>query len=927
VRMDGVQLDEAVRMLRAGQANGINLKEVLKLFPESFRETIFLKYTSENQEIVRSPAILLQNRARRSWKHRSSDGIAWRKLKQYLIDYVGRTDSEVDSLDQATDKILEQLADPNEDGNDLDPVRGLVIGYVQSGKTANYTALAAKAFDSGYRVVIVLSGIHRSLRRQTQIRMNDELGISSPGSGRTSAKNYPPQAVENITSMTSEDLLYGDSQYSGVSNVQGKLLFVVKKNTAVLERLITWLQLSDLVDTPALVIDDEADQASINTGGNRSAATSDYELDDIEFYDEDANPEEPEEPPAVINSKVRRLVKLFRNVSYVGYTATPYANVFIDHDANDSEAGEDLYPKDFIVSLPKPHGYFGPEELFEEILEIESQDQPLNLANRVVEIVTQEQVDMLHELLADPNTTDADHQKLSESLQEAIKYFVLGVAAHSTALETKNATAMLIHTTSSKKLQNVLANLVERHVRVLQREWRYDREESEKIWRATWVAFSATFMTEKFPLQFELIQDELDRLLENFGEISILTLNSDSTDELDYQYQPHGASIVIGGNKLSRGLTIEGLLVSYFVRRASEPKADTLTQMGRFFGHRRNTIDLSRIYTTSELKVAFQEIALVEGALREEIKRYEKLGLRPIDFGPRVRKSAKLLPTSRARMGEASQSGASYSGQLVQTSSFPDDIKGVPLADGRIVSPCLKNLEATKQLLKACGEPDGNTGPGVYPKLTWSQISAQPVLEYLRQYVGVEDATRFVPGEISAYIEDVLKSQPNPELTTWTVVVLGREENQALGAEDFGTPWAVGRINRALDAHNDKSIGTLVTPLGIRETSSGLTVRGDELADLDSANLVGQIEKVGTLENFRTLVRSSRKKDSGLLLIYPISPDSIGSSKGKNNSLSLGDALFKTSEPCTVIGLALVFPNSEVDIPSYWQGTAGRHND
>jgi len=922
--MDGFELDEAVRMLRASQALGLGIQSVLAMLPEEYREIIFEKYSLENQEIIRTPATVLQNKARRSWKHKSSDVLFCRNLKQYLNDHVGRSEAEVDSLDQSTDKILELLADPLEAGDKLMPVKGLVIGYVQSGKTANYTALAAKAFDSGYRVIIVLSGIHRSLRRQTQIRMNDELGIASVGSGRISARNFPPYSTETITAMTSEDLLSGDSQYSGVSNVQGNLLFVVKKNTAVLERLITWIQSSELQSAPTLIIDDEADQASINTGGNRSTPQNQVDTEQNSIEVEDLNPDEPEEPPAVINSKVRRLVNLFRNASYVGYTATPYANVFIDHEANDTQAGEDLYPKDFIVSLPKPNSYFGPEELFEESPWEDPADQPLTLANKVVEIVPPEQVFDLHELLTDSNTNADNHKELPDSLKEAISYFVLAVAALTSVRGPHHATAMLIHTSSSKKVQNVLSLLVEKYVRALQKEWRYDNEFARPIWQNLWEKFSARFASGDFPTEFTSVLEALDEVLANFSSIAVLTLNSDSDDELDYQYRPHGASIVIGGNKLSRGLTIEGLLISYFVRRSSEPKADTLTQMGRFFGHRKANIDLSRIYTTAELKISFQEIALVEGSLREEIRRYEKLGLRPIDFGPRVKKSSKLLPTARARMGEASHYGVSYSGELVQTSSFPNDLKSVSLLDGGIVSPLQRNLEATKNFLAACGAPEGDDLGGHLSKAKWRNVNAALVLDYLRQYSGVDDATRFVPGQISAYIEDVLKHQPNPELTNWTVVVLGREASPELGTEDFGGTWSVGRIARALDKGSESSIGTLVTPLGIRRNSNGVMARGDELQDLDQSETTALAQSASSLDEFRRLVRATRPSDSGLLLIYPISPDSLGTSEGKNQSHSLGQGLFKSSPPCTVIGLALVFPSSAIQVSSYWQGSAGR---
>jgi hypothetical protein len=905
-------------MVRASVAIGIDIQQVLQLIDEPCRDKVFGIYAEQNQEISRVPPVVLHNKARRDWEFRSSEGVAWRKLKQYLIDFRGRTESEVDSLDQATDRILEQLADPNEFGEDLPPVKGLVIGYVQSGKTANYTALSAKAFDAGYKVVIVLSGIHRSLRRQTQIRMNDELGIANNFGQRITSRNFGPDTIEPITSMTSEDLEFGDSQYSGVSRsvIQGKVLFVVKKNTAVLERLILWLGEQQKVEVPCLIIDDESDQASINTGGNRGEISDSPDL---------SNPDEPEEPPAVINSKVRRLVNLFANVSYVGYTATPYANVFIDHQAVDRAAGEDLYPKDFIVSLSKPAGYFGPEELFEEVIS-DGEDGDLSLSSKVIEIVPASEVQELNDLLEDPIFPDSRMVELPASLVSAIKNFILATAVLCTIKGRNIATAFLVHTTPSKIAQNILSELIEKYIRFLQREWRYDQEVSRPMWELEWEKFSVGFgASSPYSLTFEEIFEELDRLLVRFGEINILTLNSDSPDELDYQYQPYGASVVIGGNKLSRGLTIEGLLVSYFTRKASDPKADTLTQMGRFFGHRKPIVDISRIYTTQELNKAFQEIALVEAALRNDIRRYEREGLRPIDFGPRVLKRASLMPTARNRMGVAAQHGRTYSGELVQTSSFPDGRATVE-RNGMNVNRLQKNYLVTSEFITKLAEISAPSLGQNSSTMIWQDVNSGEVLNFLGQYAGVEDATRFVPAHLCAYIRDLNESALSPELSSWTVAVIGREPTSAMGSESFGSNFSVGRINRAIDKDSPNSIGTLVTPLSIRKSMNGISIRGDELADLERASLELLYEEGMDLAEFRSLVRSSRPNDRGLLMIYPISPDSFGSSEGKKTE-PIGNLLGIEANPCTVVGVALVFPNSDVELKPYWQGSAGNRSE
>lgn len=922
-KLEGTLLDQAVVMVKASVALGIDVQQVLQHFDEPCREIIFNLYAEQNQDIVRASANVLHNKARQKWENRSSDGIAWRKLKRYLIDHLKRTESEVASLDQATDKILEELADPKELGDGLEPVKGLVIGHVQSGKTANYTALAAKAFDAGYKVVIVMSGIHRSLRRQTQIRMNDELGIINTSRQRITAKNFGPTALDPIHSMTSESLEFGDSQYSGVSSsvIQGKVLFVVKKNTAVLELLIRWFGETEKVTEPTLIIDDESDQASINTGGNR---------DEITDKDDMSNPDEPEEAPAVINSKVRRLVKIFANASYVGYTATPYANVFIDHQATDREVGDDLYPKDFIVSLAKPWGYFGPEELFEDVLSRDiEEDEYLSPASKVIRIVPESDVHQLNDLLENPFAPEARAAELPATLMQAAKDFILATSVLCSIKGREIPTAFLVHTTPSKHAQNSLSQLIESYIRSLQNEWRYDPETSIPKWQADWAEFSEKFpKASEYRLEFEAISDELDRLLVRFAEINILTLNSDSSDELDYQYQPHGASVVIGGNKLSRGLTIEGLLISYFTRKATEPKADTLTQMGRFFGHRKSTIDISRIYTTHVLKNAFEEIALVENALRRDIQRYEKEGLRPIDFGPRVLKRAALMPTARNRMGVAAHHGRTYSGELVQTSSFPSATAQVNFK-GVLMNRLDKNYHATCELISSL---ENVTLPKRNDKgttLVWEGVSSSTVTDYLIQYSGVEDATRFVPAHLASYIKDLNENPFSSELIDWAVAVVGREPALHLGSESFGGSIEVGRINRAPEANSTSSIGTLVTPLSVSSSSVGLAIRGDELVDLDIEHLKSLHSEGMGLSTFRQIVRSSRGKEKGLLLIYPISPSSIGSetSSNKNANTTLGKLLFGSEAQLTIVGLAVVFPSSEVELKPFWQGSAGNRHE
>jgi len=319
----------------------------------------------------------------------------------------GLPHSAVDSIDNASRKIVSLLAPPWEKQI---RTRGLVLGYVQSGKTSNFTAVLAKAADFGYRIFIVLSGVHNNLRRQTQARLEDQLVEASKT--KWERNNWLP-----LTSLTAD---FGRAQLDPDSllTVSDRyFLCVVKKNGRRLENLVGWLEGASpatLNACPILVIDDEADQASVNTAKEEQERTK-------------------------INKLLVRLLSLPK-VAYVGYTATPFANLFVD-----PQFPEDVYPRDFIVDLPRPSDYFGPERLFgRERLEHDDDDPDdgLDVIRRISES------DLKH--LQPPRKRaerDAFVPPVPPSLEQAFRYFVLATAARR-ARGQKSHSTMLVHTTS-----------------------------------------------------------------------------------------------------------------------------------------------------------------------------------------------------------------------------------------------------------------------------------------------------------------------------------------------------------------------------------------------------------------------------------------------------------------------------------------------
>jgi len=274
----------------------------------------------------------------------------WTRYAEYLEKQKKFAPSVILQLDVLTDKVLDKLFNPQRSEIQISK-KGLVVGQVQSGKTANYTGLICKAADAGFNLIVVLAGIHNNLRSQTQNRLDEgflgfdtqyeraytinrttKIGVGLiPGFENAIANSY-------TTSLEKGDFTSRATNTAGFNfNAPQPILLVVKKNASVLKRLYTWLQTQgsdDIITNKSLlIIDDEADNASINTNIK--------ELD-----------------PTTINRNICRIISLFNRSAYVGYTATPFANIFIPQNE------EDLFPRDFIINIPAPTNYIGPEKVF-----------------------------------------------------------------------------------------------------------------------------------------------------------------------------------------------------------------------------------------------------------------------------------------------------------------------------------------------------------------------------------------------------------------------------------------------------------------------------------------------------------------------------------------------------------------------------------
>lgn len=560
----------------------------------------------------------------------SDDGFYWNRYREYLrfVKRWGKT--IVDRLDETTNSIMDDLGDPTNDR----PFqrRGLLLGSVQSGKTATYTALCAKAADAGYRVIIVLAGMMENLRVQTQGRLDLEfVGKESKyvlDRNRRGAFASKPVGVgtippfndqKRITWFTSVNTDFRRSVLGGLGlslrALSGTALFVVKKNKAVLNHLIDWIkennitQDNQLVDLPLLLLDDEADNASINTNADGR-------------------------DPTAINKAIRELLKLFKQASYVGVTATPFANIFIDPELDEDGAARDLFPRDFLTALPTPKLYIGPEKIFKE-------DH-----NEMVQFIDDDEQDKFFAFGHKKELADELHD-LPPSLKKAILYFFLVTGISDSRNDATSHRSMLVNVTRFTNVQNKLKSLIEEFVFSVRADIQsYALKSEHEIidipsfvqMRKIWMDFG---LGKKSGLSWGIFRKKY--LYPAVKRIEVRSVNQTTgPGSLDYYNYEKGMRVIaVGGNGLSRGLTIEGLCCSYFYRNTA--LYDTLLQMGRWFGYRPNYADLCQIWMGQDSYDWFGCISDAVVELRQELARMRDQNQTPDDFGLKVRRSPTAL--------------------------------------------------------------------------------------------------------------------------------------------------------------------------------------------------------------------------------------------------------------------------------------------
>ena len=540
--------------------------------------------------------------------------------KHYLKSLSKLPPKVIRTIDTDTDIIMNNLFDPTSESQ-IESRYGMVMGHVQSGKTSNYAGLICKALDAGYKFIVIIAGIHDNLRNQTQKRISNIFrGINrskQPFILTTDDNDFQKSSPQKFSTLNFD-------------NTASPVFIVIKKNKTVLDAVLKWASQDNRV--PMLVIDDEADNATINT--------------------------KEENDPTAINLRIRRLLKKFSKFSYVAYTATPFANIFINDDAGNEEDGPDLFPKDFIIVLKAPTNYIGAVKLF---LEENTNLKNKNLLNiddiESIEDPSEYYAIKGHEdecMFEIPRNHKKDFQpeKLPSSLLLAIRLFFINIAIRNIRHQETEHNSMLIHASRFTGVHSAIAYLVEQYVSQIRKEiclyGEFNKEESPILNNMKNDYYEYYKNTN---IEWSNILLELNKI---YDKVDVREAHCNSKQRIEYSEDNQTNISAVGGNSLSRGFTLEGLSISYFLRSAGA--ADTLMQMGRWFGYRKNYEDICKVFMPGDIIEKFEYVADMSNELYELVDEMNKYQKTPKEFGLSVKiHPENFLITARNKMKSAQQ--------------------------------------------------------------------------------------------------------------------------------------------------------------------------------------------------------------------------------------------------------------------------------
>lgn len=712
VQLSGDEIEQIAKAVE--HQFGLTMEEgTLIVDDENFEPWLHLKKTSENFEPY-----------------------FWNRYEKLLLQN-GFAPPVIAAIDNITDKIVGRLEDPEKEG--FWDRRGMVVGHVQSGKTANFIGVINKASDAGYKLIIVLAGMQESLRSQTQERIDE--GYIGQDSSKKNSVNFAESliGVGNFNhkkipySFTTKHKDFDDKSNFIVKKYDDATIIVVKKNARVLEKLRDWLKKNNsnidgaISNLPLLLIDDEADHASVNTNN-------------------------PEKDPTTINKRIREILNLFHRKCYLAYTATPFANIFIDPSTEDKMYGDPLFPKDYIISLDPPSNYVGSEKIFGNGTDT---------------------LDIIREINDIEDIIPLKHKKghkvstLPKSLKKAVNSHIISKAVRILRGQNSRHHSMLVHLSRFKDVQKEVFNLIVQYRQDIEKGIRYHYKLPEKeALNNPHMADLHSVWEDDFKKTYSEWRNIQEKLLEATASMQVMLINGDSPDSLDYKAYKNGLNVIaVGGDKLSRGLTLEGLATSYFYRSTS--MYDTLMQMGRWFGYRDGFADLCRIYLTPMTESYFAHISNAVEELREELKEMEVANMTPKEFGLKVRTHpGSLLITARNKMRSSKTllHRADLSGRLIET--YVVDLK----PEHRTNNLNLFN-EIVDTLQKIQRARYGEAQNWNY---VWKQIPAEIIEEFVNKFENHPRAQMTQTKPVLSYLKKASKYFPE-----WDVVLISSKNSAA----------------------------------------------------------------------------------------------------------------------------------------------------
>lgn len=792
--------------------------------------------TLQKVEILRRNSLA---KVRDNWYHGPAPTDQhWPALDGYLENEKRWDRDSIGSIDDSSNEVVSLLANP---ANPQFHCKGLVVGYVQSGKTANMTAVIAKAVDAGYNLIVLLGGVTNKLRAQTQRRLESDI-----------VERHRHLWQLYTTADDNGDFARpANGQFTMPVSGRAQLV-VMKKETNRLDAFLRTIEQTPtrvMSSLKTLIIDDECDQASV-----------------------DASPKE--NSPTKINEAIRKIIRALPAVSYVGYTATPFANVFINPHESD-----DLYPEDFITDLPKPKDYFGAREVFGFDPDNAEEEDGAAAGKDMIRKIPAGELAKLRPAGARSHSTFVP--EITPQLERALLWFLITCAIRRRRGQAAAHMTMLVHTSPN----------VSQHTRMSEaiRKWLGANHSdiaggNGEIWQRLVDVFTGE--TDRVPLtgpgeESMTAEDLLPWLGQVLNALEVAVENGESVERLDYT-QDGKTYIVVGGSVLARGLTLEGLSASFFLRTSQQ--YDTLLQMGRWFGYRHGYADLPRLWTTSDLALNFRALARIEDEIRQDIAQYREHKATPLDLAVRVRQIPGLAITSKAKMRNAYRTSISFEGKHVQTIRF----------DHRKEDVVSENWSAASRFLD-----DANVQAKFdSERKLFTEVPLASIRKFLREYRICDKHMDLRQDMLLNYLD-----QAGDNLARWNVAVIGTEKGQS-SARPLGFLGTVFTNRRSMLAESDEYADI-----------KALMSKRDILVDVNDVGV-----KADASWNTLKLCRPKVP----LLLLYPIEAESKPSDKrpsrgGEPTRMALnavGD----------LMGMGIVFPGSpdrsgdyfsvELDVPT-----------